>query len=70
VNVTAVAPGFVSTEMTQGITEENRRKIARRSALKRMVDVQDVANAVDFLMSEGSRNITGTVITVDAGNTA
>jgi 3-oxoacyl-[acyl-carrier protein] reductase len=70
VNVNAVAPGFVSTEMTQGITEENRRKIARRSALKRMVDVQDVANAVDFLMSEGSRNITGTVITVDAGNTA
>ena len=70
VNVNAVAPGFVSTELTQGITEENRRKIARRSALKRMVDVQDVANAVDFLMSEGSRNITGTVITVDAGNTA
>jgi 3-oxoacyl-[acyl-carrier protein] reductase len=32
--------------------------------------VEDVANAVDFLMSEGARNITGTVITVDAGNTA
>jgi 3-oxoacyl-[acyl-carrier protein] reductase len=70
VNVNAVAPGFVSTEMTQGMTEENRQQIARRSALKRMVDVEDVANAVDFLMSEGSRNITGTVITVDAGNTA
>lgn len=70
VNVNAVAPGFVSTEMTQGLTEENRRQIARRSALKRMVDVEDVANAVDFLMGEGSRNITGTVITVDAGNTA
>jgi 3-oxoacyl-[acyl-carrier protein] reductase len=42
----------------------------RRSALKRMVDVEDVANAVDFLMGEGSRNITGTVMTVDAGNTA
>ncbi|MGD0630349.1 MAG: SDR family NAD(P)-dependent oxidoreductase [Terracidiphilus sp.] len=70
VNVNAVAPGFVSTEMTQGLTEENRQQIARRSALKRMVDVGDVANAVDFLMGEGSRNITGTVITVDAGNTA
>jgi 3-oxoacyl-[acyl-carrier protein] reductase len=70
VNVNAVAPGFVSTEMTKGMTEETRRQIERRSALKRMVDVEDVANAVDFLMSEGSRNITGTVITVDAGNTA
>jgi 3-oxoacyl-[acyl-carrier protein] reductase len=70
VNVNAVAPGFVSTEMTQSLTEEDRHKIARRSALKRMVDVEDVANAVDFLMGEGSRNITGTVITVDAGNTA
>ena len=70
VNVNAVAPGFVSTEMTQGLTVENRLKIARRSALKRMVDAEDVANAVDFLMGEGSRNITGTVITVDAGNTA
>jgi 3-oxoacyl-[acyl-carrier protein] reductase len=70
VNVNAVAPGFVSTDMTQSLTEENRQQIARRSALKRMVDVDDVANAVDFLMGEGSRNITGTVITVDAGNTA
>jgi 3-oxoacyl-[acyl-carrier protein] reductase len=70
VNVNAVAPGFVSTEMTEGLSEENRQQIARRSALKRMVDVEDVANAVDFLMSEGARNITGTVITVDAGNTA
>ena len=70
VNVNAVAPGFVSTDMTQSLTEENRQQIARRSALKRMVDVEDVAIAGDFLMGEGSRNITGTVITVDAGNTA
>jgi len=70
VNVNAVAPGFVATEMTQSLTEEHKQQIARRSALKRMVDVDDVANAVEFLMSEKSRNITGTVITVDAGNTA
>jgi 3-oxoacyl-[acyl-carrier protein] reductase len=70
INVNAVAPGFVATEMTQGLTEENRQQIARRSALKRMVEVEDVANSVDFLMGDGSKNITGTVITVDAGNTA
>ena len=70
VNVNAVAPGFVSTDMTQSLTEENRQQIARRSALKRLVEVDDVANAVEFLMSARSRNITGTVVTVDAGNTA
>jgi 3-oxoacyl-[acyl-carrier protein] reductase len=70
VNVNAVAPGFVATEMTHSLSEENRQQIARRSALKRMVDVEDIANSVDFLMGEGSRNITGTVMTVDAGNTA
>jgi 3-oxoacyl-[acyl-carrier protein] reductase len=70
VNVNAVAPGFVSTEMTKGMKEEDRQRIERRSALKRLVDVGDVANAVDFLLGEGSRNITGTVLTVDAGNTA
>lgn len=70
VNVNAVAPGFVSTEMTKSLTEEDRQRIARRSALKRLVDVADIANTVDFLMGEGARNITGTVITVDAGNTA
>ena len=69
VNVNAVAPGFVSTEMTKGMKEEDRQRIERRSALKRLVDVEDVANAVDFLLGEGSRNITGTVLTVDAGNT-
>ena len=49
---------------------ENRQQIARRGALERMVDVEDVANALDFLMGYGSKNITGKVITVDAGNTA
>lgn len=70
VNVNAVAPGFVATDMTQSLTEENRQQIARRSALKRLAEVEDVANTVDFLMGEGSKSITGTVITVDAGNTA
>jgi 3-oxoacyl-[acyl-carrier protein] reductase len=70
INVNAVAPGFVETEMTSGLSPEDRTKIARRSALRRLVEVDDVANAVEFLMSEGSKSITGTVITVDAGSTA
>jgi len=70
VNVNSVAPGFVDTEMTQGLDEEQRGKIARRSALKRFTEIEDVANAVEFLLDCKSKNITGTVLTVDAGSTA
>ena len=70
VNVNSVAPGFVDTEMTQGLEEEQRQKIARRSALRRLTEVDDVANAVEFLLSCKSKSITGTVLTVDAGSTA
>jgi 3-oxoacyl-[acyl-carrier protein] reductase len=70
VNVNSVAPGFVDTEMTKGLKDEQRQQIERRSALKRLADVDDVANAVEFLLSDKAKNITGTVLTVDAGNTA
>jgi 3-oxoacyl-[acyl-carrier protein] reductase len=70
VTVNAVAPGFMATEMTASLNAEQRGKIAARSALRRLVDVEDVAHAVSYLMSDGARNVTGTVLTVDAGNTA
>lgn len=70
VNVNSVAPGFVDTELTHGMKADHRQQIERRSALRRLVDVEDVANAVEFLLSDKAKNITGTVITVDAGNTA
>ncbi len=70
VNVNAVAPGFLETEMTEGMTDEQRTKVARRSALQRLPVVEDVSNAVAFLMGDGARSITGTVLTVDAGATA
>jgi 3-oxoacyl-[acyl-carrier protein] reductase len=70
ITVNAVAPGFVETDMTGGMDEGHRATIARRSALKRMPDVADIVHAVDYLMSDKARNVTGTVLTVDAGNTA
>lgn len=70
ITVNAVAPGFVDTDMTETLSGQEREQIARRSALARLAEVSDVANAVEFLLSEKARNITGTVITVDAGNTA
>ena len=70
ITVNAVAPGFVETELTGTLGEDQRQQIAKRSALKRLAAVEDVAKAVGFLMSDAARNITGTVLTVDAGNTA
>jgi 3-oxoacyl-[acyl-carrier protein] reductase len=70
VTVNAVAPGFIETDMTHGLSGEERQRIERRSALKRLAETDDVANAVEFLLSDKAKNITGTVLTVDAGNTA
>jgi 3-oxoacyl-[acyl-carrier protein] reductase len=70
ITVNALAPGFIETEMTHEMDEAQRAKIAQRSALKRLPEPTDVARSVEFLLGEGARNITGTVITVDAGNTA
>ncbi len=70
ITVNAVAPGFIETAMTESLDAEKRQQIARRSALQRLAEADDVARTVEFLMGEGGRNITGTVITVDAGNTA
>jgi 3-oxoacyl-[acyl-carrier protein] reductase len=42
----------------------------RRTALRRFADVDDVADAVEFLLSDKARNMSGTVMTVDAGATA
>jgi 3-oxoacyl-[acyl-carrier protein] reductase len=70
VNVNAVAPGFVDTDLTKSLKDEQRERIIRRSALRRLADIDDVANAVEFLLGEKAKSITGTVLTVDAGNTA
>ena len=70
ITVNAVAPGFLETELTADMTDEQRERVARRSALQRLADTTDVAEAVAFLVSEKGRNITGTVLTVDAGSTA
>jgi 3-oxoacyl-[acyl-carrier protein] reductase len=70
ITVNAVAPGFVDTDMTDDLGERDRDRIVRRSALKRLADVSDVAEAVAYLLGDGARNVTGTTLTVDAGGTA
>jgi 3-oxoacyl-[acyl-carrier protein] reductase len=70
VNVNAVAPGFLDTDMTHGLAGKDRERVVRRSAMRRLAEVEDVANAVEFLLSDKARNMSGTVLTVDAGATA
>jgi 3-oxoacyl-[acyl-carrier protein] reductase len=70
VTVNAIAPGFIDTEMTEGLGADGREQVMRRSALRRLADVDDIAAMTEFLMGDGGKNITGTVMTVDAGNTA
>ena len=70
VNVNAVAPGFMDTEMTQGMDHKRRDQLVRRTALRRFPGVGDVADAIAYLLGDKAKNITGTVLTVDAGTTA
>jgi 3-oxoacyl-[acyl-carrier protein] reductase len=70
VNVNAIAPGFIDTEMTSGLQESQRERIVGRSALRRFAETRDIAAMAAFLMGESGLNITGAVMTVDAGGTA
>src|SRR4030088_3515653 len=70
ITVNAIAPGFVDTELTQSLSEDQRKRIAGRSALRRLPETDDVARMVEYLLGEGGRKITGRVVNIDAGNTA
>jgi 3-oxoacyl-[acyl-carrier protein] reductase len=70
VTVNAVAPGFMATEMTQALGDDDRERIAGRSALRRLVSPEDVAASVLYLLGPAGGNVTGTVLTIDAGATA
>jgi 3-oxoacyl-[acyl-carrier protein] reductase len=70
ITVNCVAPGYMETEMTQGIASERLETIKRRSPSGRLATADDVAGAVAYLMGEDGKMVTGTTITVDGGSTA
>jgi 3-oxoacyl-[acyl-carrier protein] reductase len=70
INVNAVAPGLLETDLIRSVDTKQRANVARRSALRRLAEVDDVADVVEFLLSDKAKNVIGTVITVDAGATA
>lgn len=67
VNVNAVAPGMVMTELAKSIPPEFIKKAVDETVLGRLATPEDVANVVSFLCSERAKHITGEVIQVDGG---
>lgn len=65
--VNAVAPGFIDTEMTAKLTDQQKEAILTNVPIKRLGKPEDVAKTVSFLASSDSDYITGQVITVDGG---
>ncbi len=67
ITVNAVAPGFVATDMTSALSEEQREAMISRTALGRMGTAEDVAGAVSFLASDAASYITGETLHVNGG---
>jgi 3-oxoacyl-[acyl-carrier protein] reductase len=67
--VNSVAPGYLRTEMSHGLDEDQLGQIARRTPMGRLGDPADVARAVLFLTDPANNYLTGQVIVVDGGLT-
>lgn len=69
ITVNAVAPGFIQTDMTNKLTDEQKQTITKNIPLGRLGKPEDVAKVVGFLCSEDADYITGQIIAVDGGMT-
>ncbi len=67
INVNAIAPGFIETDMTNELGEKAKDAAMSNIPLKRFGNVADVAELAAFLASESASYITGQVISVDGG---
>lgn len=69
INVNAIAPGFIATDMTDAMTEEAKEKLAETIPFKRIGQPEEIAEMALFLASDKSDYITGQVFAVDGGMT-
>jgi 3-oxoacyl-[acyl-carrier protein] reductase len=69
INVNAIAPGYLDTEMSSTLSDAQKQQIIRRTPLGRLGTAKDVVAVADFLTSDAAEFITGQTITVDGGIT-
>jgi len=69
IRVNTVVPGYFDSDMTARVTDENRERIQRRTPLRRLANVNEIADATLFLCSSGSSFVTGQSLIVDGGIT-
>ena len=69
IQVNAVAPGFVDTDMTGALTPEQKKALVEMIPLRRTARPEEIARCVRFLASDGAGYITGQVLCVDGGMT-
>ena len=67
IRVNAVAPGFLETDLSQTLSDENRSRIVRRTAMGRLGTPADVVSAIDYLTSPRAAFITGQTLAIDGG---
>ena len=67
VTVNTVAPGFINTDMTKALPEEQRTSLTQQIPLKRLGNPEDIAKMVTFLASDGGAYITGQTLNVNGG---
>jgi 3-oxoacyl-[acyl-carrier protein] reductase len=67
ITVNAIAPGFVESDMTAKLNNEQRKKLIDQIPLKRTANPEEIANVAKFLVSTDANYITGQVISVDGG---
>ena len=67
ITVNCVAPGFVDTDMTKGLTDEQKAKLLEHIPLGRMGRPEDIAEAVAYLASDAAAYVTGTTMHVNGG---
>jgi len=67
ITANAIAPGYIKTVMTDKLPDKIKEKMLNNIPLKKFGEIEDVANLVDFLVSEKAGYITGQVINIDGG---
>ena len=70
VTVNSIAPGYMQTEISAGLSSSQLQQIVKRTPLGQLAEVDDIAHMTNFLLSDKAKSITGQVIVIDGGLTA